>query len=134
MNSHKNDRLTPKGREKVVRIVDDDGLTRAAAARQFNTTPKTVARWVQRFKTDAVEGLRDRSSRPLSSPSQTRLATCSAIEALRRQRQADDCDRHDHCGNHPANSDHNPPILSRAHSTTGLLVTCRSLILTRFNQ
>jgi hypothetical protein len=33
-----------------------------------------------------VDGLRDRSSRPLSSPSQTTPATGAAIEALRRQR------------------------------------------------
>jgi transposase InsO family protein len=33
-----------------------------------------------------VEGLRDHSSRPHSSPSQTPLATCAAVEALRRQR------------------------------------------------
>ena len=31
-------------------------------------------------------GLCDRSSRPSSSPSQTPLATCDAVEALRRQR------------------------------------------------
>jgi len=30
--------------------------------------------------------LKDRSSRPLSSPSQTAPATCAAVEALRRQR------------------------------------------------
>jgi Homeodomain-like domain len=34
-----------------------------------------------------VDGLRDRSSRPLSSPGQTAPATCAAIEALRRQRR-----------------------------------------------
>jgi transposase InsO family protein len=33
-----------------------------------------------------VDGLRDRSSRPLSSDSQTPQATCDAIEVLRRQR------------------------------------------------
>jgi transposase InsO family protein len=33
-----------------------------------------------------VDGLRDRSSRPLSSDSQTPQATCDAVEALRRQR------------------------------------------------
>lgn len=33
-----------------------------------------------------MEGLRDRSSRPHSPPSQTPLATCTAVEALRCQR------------------------------------------------
>jgi transposase InsO family protein len=86
MDTHKNAALTPKGREAMVRSVMEKGLTKAAAARQFNTTPKTVAKWVERFRAGGVEGLRDRSSRPLSLPSQTVAATCAAIEALRRQR------------------------------------------------
>jgi transposase len=85
MNSHKNAPLTPKGREAMVRFVEA-GLSKAAAARQFNTTPKTVAKWVERFREGGVEGLRDRSSRPLSLPSQTAPATCAVVEALRRQR------------------------------------------------
>jgi len=86
MNSHKNAPLTPKGREAMVRSVLESGLSNADAAHQFNTTPKTVAKWVDRFRTEGVDGLRDRSSRPLSSPSQTVPATCAVIEALRRQR------------------------------------------------
>jgi IS30 family transposase len=35
-----------------------------------------------------VEGLRDRSSKPLSSPGQTPPATCAAVETLRRQRHS----------------------------------------------
>src|SRR5438874_8865218 len=86
MDTHKNARLTPKGREEMVRAVADGGLSKAAAARKFNTTPKTVVKWVERFREDGVDGLRDRSSRPLSSPGQTPQATCDAVEALRRQR------------------------------------------------
>src|SRR3984885_894359 len=85
MNSHKNAPLTPKGREAMVRCVEA-GLSKAAAARQFNVTPKIVAKWVERFRASGVDGLRDRSSRPLSLPSQTAPATCAVVEALRRQR------------------------------------------------
>jgi transposase InsO family protein len=87
MNSHNNARLTPKGREAMVRAVVDRGLSKAEAARQFNTTAKTVAKWAGRFQESGVGGLRDRSSAPLSSPSQTSLATCDAVEDLRRQRR-----------------------------------------------
>lgn len=87
MDVHNNARLAPKGREAMVRAVVDGGLTKAAAARAFNTTLKTVAKWVERFREGGVEALRDRSSRPLSSPSQTPPATCDAVEALRRQRR-----------------------------------------------
>jgi transposase InsO family protein len=86
MDTHKNARLTPKGREEMVGVVVDGGLTKAAAARRFNTTPKTVGKWVSRFRKEGVNGLRDRSSRPLSSPDQTPQATCAAVEMLRRQR------------------------------------------------
>jgi transposase InsO family protein len=86
MDTHKNAPLTPKGRERMVRAVVDCGLSKAAAAGQFNITPKTVAKWVKRFRAEGVDGLRDRSSRPLSLPSQTAPATAAAIEALRRQR------------------------------------------------
>jgi transposase InsO family protein len=86
MDTHKNAALTPKGRELMVRAVLDDGLTRAAAARQFHSTAKTVGKWVKRFQEEGVGGLRDRSSRPLSSPDQTPAATCAAVAALRRQR------------------------------------------------
>src|SRR5882724_1535557 len=86
MNSHKNAPLTPKGREAMVRSVIEGGLSKAAAARQFNTTPKIAAKWVERFRAEGVDGLRDRSSRPLSLPSQTAPATCAVVEGLRRQR------------------------------------------------
>ncbi len=86
MDTHKNAPLTPKGREAMARSVVEGGLCKAAAARQFNVTPKTVAKWVKRYRTEGVDGLRDRSSRPHSLPSQTASSTCTAIETLRRQR------------------------------------------------
>ena len=81
MDTHKNAPLTPRGREAMVRDVVEGGLTKAAAARQFNTTPKTVGKWVDRFRAEGMDGLRDRSSRPHSSPGQTRPA------AMRRHRR-----------------------------------------------
>src|SRR5207248_8359442 len=86
MDIHKNARLTPKGREAMVHVVADGGLTNPAAARRFSITAKTVAKWVKRFKAEGVDGLRDRSSRPRSLPRQTPPTTCAAIDALRRQR------------------------------------------------
>jgi transposase InsO family protein len=87
MDVHDNARLTPRGREAMVRAVVDGGLTQAQAARRFNTSAKTVGKWVGRFRAEGARGLRDRSSRPLSSPSQTALATCDAVESMRRQRR-----------------------------------------------
>ncbi len=49
MNSHKNALLTPRGRELMVCAVIDGGLSKASVARLYQTTPKTVAKWVERF-------------------------------------------------------------------------------------
>jgi transposase len=55
MDTHENGPLTPKGREAMVRSVIEGGLTKAAAARRFKTTAKTVAKWVERFRAEGVE-------------------------------------------------------------------------------
>ena len=86
MNIHPNALLTPKGREAMVRAIVDDRLPQVQVARRFGTTGKTVKKWVDRFRAHGVDGLRDRSSRPHSSPSQTPLATRDVAEALRRER------------------------------------------------
>ena len=75
MDTHKNAALTPKGREMMVRMVVDFELSKAAAARQFHTTPKTVAKWVDRFEAEGVGGLRDRSSRPFHRRAKRRPPT-----------------------------------------------------------
>jgi transposase len=54
MNIHKNAPLTPKGREAMVRSVVEGGLSKADAAYQFNTTSKTVAKWVKRFRAEGA--------------------------------------------------------------------------------
>src|SRR5712672_2846815 len=56
MDVHKNAPLTPKDREAMVRGVMEGGLSQAAAARQFNVTPKIVAKWVERSAQKAWMG------------------------------------------------------------------------------
>jgi hypothetical protein len=56
MDTQKNAPLTPKGREMMVRAVVDEGLSKAAAARRFNTTPKTVAKCCVRAARARVAG------------------------------------------------------------------------------
>src|SRR5277367_485370 len=80
MDMHQNASLTPKGREAMARSVIEGRLSKAAAARQVNTTPKTVAKWVGRFRAEGVPGLQDRSSKPRSSPSQTGSTPAAGIQ------------------------------------------------------
>ena len=86
MNVHKNALLTPRGREAMVGKFTDHGWPKAKIAQQFQTSVKTVSKWVDRFLADGVAGLEDRSSRPRSMPSKTSDARCDEVEALRRRR------------------------------------------------
>ena len=94
MDTHKNARLTPKGREEMVRAVVDNGLSKAAAARRFNTTSKTVGKWVERFQRRKVSmvcaidppDLFHRQTKPrLPHALSSRLCADSATPASRSQ-------------------------------------------------
>jgi transposase InsO family protein len=85
MNIHKNARLTPRGRERVVKAVLS-GQTPEAAARAAGVCPRTVRKWVARFEAEGIEGLKDRSSRPHRLHRPTPIAIVERVEALRRQR------------------------------------------------
>jgi transposase InsO family protein len=85
MNIHKNARLTPIGRERLVRQVES-GQTPEAAARAAGICPRTVRKWLARYAREGVAGLQDRSSRPHRSRRPTPPSTVEQIEALRRQR------------------------------------------------
>lgn len=86
MNVHQNARLTPKGREVMIRDVIDHGLSKPVVARRHHTTIKTVTKWVQRYMELGIAGLLDRSSRPHHSPTKTPAKVADHIEALRRRR------------------------------------------------
>lgn len=85
MNMHKNARLTPLGREHLVKAVVN-GQTPEAAARAAGVCPRTVRKWVARYRSEGLAGLADRSSRPHRLYRPTPAAMVALIEALRRQR------------------------------------------------
>src|ERR1017187_4847258 len=80
MRIHKNARLTPILREELAQRVIHDLLPMSVAADEFNVSPATAAKWVQRFQKDGCHGLLDRSSRPHRSP-----------RRLTPERSDDDC-------------------------------------------
>jgi transposase InsO family protein len=86
MDIHKNARLTPAGREIMVRRVVEGGQTPKALGAAVGVCPRTVRKWVQRFRAEGLAGLRDRSSRPHRLRRATPLETVARIESLRRQR------------------------------------------------
>jgi transposase InsO family protein len=86
MDVHKNARLTPVGREVMVRRVVEGGQTPKAVGEAVGVCPRTVRKWVGRFQAEGAAGLQDRSSRPHRLRQPTPPEIVARIEALRRQR------------------------------------------------
>jgi transposase InsO family protein len=83
---HGNAPLTPEGRLRLCRRIED-GWTVAAAAESMNLSRQCAYKWWRRYCDEGVEGLRDRSSRPLSCPHQTPARVERRIVALRQSRR-----------------------------------------------
>jgi transposase-like protein len=79
-------RLTPRGRERIVRQIES-GQTAAAVAEAAGVCPRTVRKWVDRYRREGLAGLSDRSSRPRCLYRPTPQAVVEQVEALRRQRR-----------------------------------------------
>ena len=87
MNVHKNARLTPFGRERLVKQVLERVLTPAAAAAAAGVSLRTIYKWLSRFRKEGSAGLRDRRSRPRRLRCALRLRQRELIERLRRERR-----------------------------------------------
>jgi transposase InsO family protein len=85
MNIHQNARLTPSGRERIVRQVES-GRTPKAVAEAAGVCPRTARKWVDRYRCEGLAGLQDRSSRPHRLHRPTARAIVEQVERLRRQR------------------------------------------------
>jgi hypothetical protein len=81
MDMHWNAGLTPCGREATACAAVDQGLTRAEAARRFNTLTKTVRKWVGRFSAGRFAACADDPY--IRFPLQARMRPPPAVEALR---------------------------------------------------
>ncbi|HEX6005368.1 MAG TPA: IS481 family transposase [Burkholderiales bacterium] len=86
MNIHKNARLTLKRRIELVRIIIDQGLSRAQAAGRTGVSEPTARKWWARYLAQGEAGLHDRSSRPNKSPRTIAPQKALAIIELRRRR------------------------------------------------
>jgi len=85
MNVHKNARLTPRGRERIVRQVES-GQAPEAVAEAAGVCPRTVRKWIDRYRREGLAGLQDRSSRPHRLRQPTPQPVVDEIQRLRRQR------------------------------------------------
>src|SRR5262245_40123421 len=69
----------------MVACVIEQGWTIEAAAERFQVDAKTVRKWRDRFLSEGVDGLRDRSSQPHQSPNRTPASIARRVLVLRRR-------------------------------------------------
>ncbi len=86
MNTHKNARLSYARRVELVARAGLPEGNQSQLAREFQVSRQTVQKWIQRYETEGLNGLRDRSSRPQRSPRRLRRMHRRQIARRRRQR------------------------------------------------
>jgi transposase InsO family protein len=85
--SHRNARLTPRGRQLLVERVRVQGMPVAHVARAMGISRQCAHRWVRRFDEEGPRGLVDRSSRPHRSPRVTDARRVAKILKARREQR-----------------------------------------------
>jgi len=86
VNVHKNAKVTPSGREELVKRVLFEKQPVKEVSRAMGVSGRTVRKWVKRYQAFGEKGLEDRSSRPHRSPRQLSGKLIRRIERLRRRR------------------------------------------------
>jgi transposase len=81
--SHADALLTPRARLRLARLVVESGWTYSAAAKMFMVWARTAAKWADRYRTEGLAGMVDRSSRPHRSPDKTPEQLTRQIVRLR---------------------------------------------------
>jgi transposase InsO family protein len=86
MKLHANARTCPNSRRLIVKRIEEQGWSLAAAAEAAGVSERTAAKWLARWRARGEAGLADRSSAPKLRPTQLPAERVRAIEALRRLR------------------------------------------------
>lgn len=82
---HANAPLTAGGRQRLARLIVEEGWPVRRAAERFQVSPATASRWSRRYRQG--EAMTDRSSRPSSSPARTPKRLERRIVGLRFSRR-----------------------------------------------
>jgi transposase InsO family protein len=83
---HRNAPLTPEGRRRLCRLIEEV-WTVAAAAESFRISRQTAHKWWRRYQEGGELGLQDRSSRPRRCPTKTPAKLERRVVSLRRRHQ-----------------------------------------------
>lgn len=85
--SHANAALTPRARERLARLIVDDGWKLSEAAKMFMVSTVNARKWAARWRAEGVAEMQGRSSRPHSSPTRTPPPVVRRIVGLRRRQR-----------------------------------------------
>ena len=88
MNSHKNAKLTARGRDEMIRRMSEKPA--AAVAAGFGVSLRTARKWMSRYRQGGFENLADRSSRPKRCRGTLTEQDFGSILALRKERLTGD--------------------------------------------
>lgn len=87
MNIHPCARSCPRSRELLVHRIVVEGWSAVDAATAAGLSERSAYKWLRRYREEGVDGLRDRSSRPLRSPRRVPDAAVERMLELRRKRR-----------------------------------------------
>lgn len=87
MNLHSRARTCPESRALLVCRVEREGWPLTIAAEAAGISRKTASKWLKRFRTEGLLGLRDRSSRPHRMPGRLDATREKLILELRSSRK-----------------------------------------------
>ena len=85
--AHRRARLTPYGRQLLVRRILEDGWPVPQAAASMGVSRATAYKWLDRYRAEGPAGLLDRSSRPHTSPRALPPSVTSTVLAERHARR-----------------------------------------------
>ena len=88
MNIHKNAKLTPKGREEMVRRLQTQPVSVVATG--FGISVRTARKWHKRYKQGGAAALQDASSRPFRCRNKLQAKDIQRIVVLRKKRLTGD--------------------------------------------
>ncbi len=86
MNVHSKAKLTPRSRAEMIKRIVDLHQPVAKVAADFGLSERCAYKWLARFRAEGLAGLRDRTSRPKSSPRTTHPLRVARVLALRRRK------------------------------------------------
>jgi len=85
MNNYKNAKTTPHIRALMVQRVIHEGKQVSSVGRELGVSPRTVYKWLARYRSEGHNGLENRSSRPHRMTGRLGEEWVGLIEQLRRE-------------------------------------------------